>query len=114
MRSRLVTLLLLAGLGVAANPRAVAGAELLDSFALPSTPDGTTPLSVGGGAKKWVYPSFCSTGSFVQTFPLNLQFSGGTGAQTTVHFSAKGNLKNFATVPADVLLTDDGSVQGPF
>jgi hypothetical protein len=98
-----------------ATSRVAAAASTVDSIALASSPDGSTPISVGGGVKHWVYPSFCSTGSFVQTFPVDLQFSGGTGSQsTTVHFIARGGLKNFTTLPSDVTLNDDGSVQGPF
>jgi len=98
-----------------ATSRVAAAASTVDSTALASSPDGSVPISVGGGVQHWVYPSFCSTGSFVQTFPVNLQFSGGTGSQsTTVHFIARGGLKNFATLPSDVILNDDGSIQGPF
>jgi hypothetical protein len=89
--------------------------DVLNLVAGTSSPDGITPISAGGRRNKnWVYPSFCvNTDSFSESFPISAQLTNGdqhAGDTINVHFQKSGSLAAFATVPSDIVLTDDGSV----
>jgi len=90
--------------------------DKLDLVALPSTPFGIAPLNIS--KRSWAYPSFCAAGgTFTQTFPVTLKITNGNGHpgdSRKLHFTATGTLAAYATLPGDVTLPDDGSVNGPY
>src|SRR5262245_21341303 len=93
--------------------------DILDLTAGASTPDGGSPISIGGTRNKtWVYPSVCvPSGTYSQTFPVMLSITDNNnhaGDSYRINWVAGGTLAPFATLPDPVDIPDDGSVNGPY
>src|SRR5438105_2582627 len=98
-----------------ASPLLAQNKDVLDIGAGPSSPDNLSPITAGNKVKQWIYPSFCNiaVNTFTQSFPLSLTFTNGNGHAgdtVTVKWKAGGTLSPYVTLPADVQVTDDGTV----
>jgi dockerin type I repeat protein len=116
----LVRGLLVAALVTVASGAVAQNKDILDLVASASTPDGASPISVGGSRNKtWVYPTVCGpSGTYSQSFPVTISITdnnGNAGNTYKVNWVAGGTLAPFATLPDSLTgVPDDGSVNGPY